>query len=647
VARTIEHARSWLLARQEEAGNWCAELEGDTTLESYMILLDAFLGPGFGGSSERSSALAATIREEMSPGGGWPQYRGGPAEVSVSVLSYLALRVAGESPDAPHMQRSREAIFRLGGVERANTYTKYHLALFGQYDWSDVPAIPPEMVFLPGRGPFTVYDMSSWSRTIFVPLSILYARKPVVALPAGRAVSELFPSGRRATSGEGSLREAAKQILRQPWKKAFFGVDRLLKTYERLPGADRLRDLAVERASAWMIERLEASDGLSAILPAMANSVMALKVLGYGAEHPLMKEQIGYLDGLLLGDAGEGTLRMQPCLSPVWDTVLASHALAQTGLDREHPALRRAASWLLSKQTRRPGDWSRRNPAPPGGWYFEHRNEFYPDVDDTCMALMVLRYARADGPEDVQAAAVQRGLDWMLGMQNADGGWGSFDRDNDKQWLTEVPFADHNAMIDPSTADITGRVLESLSHFDGFSPAHPVVRRALDFLRRDQAADGAWYGRWGVNYVYGTWQVLRGMACIGEDLTAPHVRRAVRWLLAHQNRDGGWGESIASYDDPSQAGVGPSTPSQTAWAVMGLVAAGEARSTAVRNGIRHLLERQDAAGTWSETTWTGTGFPNVFYLGYQLYPHTFPLMALGQYRRASAMSEPPPPSRRR
>lgn len=578
----------------------------------------------------------------MSPGGGWAQYRGGPAEISVSVLSYFALRVAGDPPDAPHMRRSREAIFRLGGVARANTYTKYHLALFGQYDWSDVPAIPPEMVFLPGRGPFTVYDMSSWSRTIFVPLSILYACKPVMPLPAGRDIAELFPGRRRGpsdgSSGGSSLGQAAKQILRQPWKKAFFGIDRLLKTYERLPGADRLRARAIERAGAWMIERFDASDGLSAILPAMANSVMALKVLGYDADHQLMKEQIGYLDDLLLGDAREGTLRMQPCLSPVWDTVLASHALAQAGLDPEHPALRRAASWLLGKQTHRPGDWSRRNPAPPGGWYFEHRNEFYPDVDDTCMALMVLQHARADVPESVQAAAVQRGLDWMLGMQNADGGWASFDRNNDKQWLTEVPFADHNAMIDPSTADITGRVLESLSHFDGFSPAHPVVRRALDFLRREQAADGAWYGRWGVNYIYGTWQALRGVSAIGEDLEAPYVRRGVRWLQDHQNADGGWGESIASYDDPSQRGVGASTPSQTAWALMGLIAAGESDSSAVRRGIGWLLDRQDAQGTWHQAEWTGTGFPKVFYLNYHYYRHYFPLMALAQYAKSRQLA---------
>ena len=641
TARALENARSWLLERQQADGFWCAELEGDTTLESYMILLEAFLDPSGvprGATSDRAAALARMIRGEVLPAGGWAQYRGGPPEISVSVLSYFALKVAGEPQDAPHMRRSRDVISSLGGVERANTYTKYHLAFFGQYPWSDVPAIPPEMVFLPGRGPFTVYDMSSWSRTIFVPLSILYARKPVVPLPVSRGVAELFTrAGATENTPRGPWRDSWRDPWKDRWRTAFFGVDRLLKTYERLPGAGALRRLAIEGASAWMIERFEGSDGLSAILPAMANSVMALKVLGYGPDHPLMKEQLGHLEALLLRDPGdppEGGLRMQPCLSPVWDTVIASYSLAQAGLGPEHPALRRAASWLLDKQTSRPGDWSQRNPAEPGGWYFEHRNELYPDVDDTCMALMVLRHARADVPEAVQDAAVSRGLTWMLGMQNADGGWASFDRDNDKQWLTQVPFADHNAMIDPSTADITGRVLEALSHFPAFTTAHPVVRRALDFVRRDQTSDGAWYGRWGVNYIYGTWQVLRGVACIGESLDAPYVRRGVRWLQDHQNTDGGWGESIASYDDPSQRGVGVSTPSQTAWAIMGLIAGGEPDSHAVRRGVCWLLDRQDAEGTWEQEAWTGTGFPKVFYLNYHYYRHYFPLMALAQYAKA-------------
>jgi squalene-hopene/tetraprenyl-beta-curcumene cyclase len=628
VARSLERARAWLLARQQAMGFWCGELEGDTTLESYMILLEAFFGR-FG--SEKSAALARVIREEMVPTGGWAQYPGGPAEISVSVLSYFALKVAGDPPDAPHMRLSRDVIVGLGGVERANTYTKYHLAFFGQYAWSDVPAIPPEMVFLPSAGPFTVYDMSSWSRTIFVPLSILYALRAGAPLPPARGVAELLTGG-------GLPGAASASADRGVWKKVFFGVDRLLKTYERLPGAAALRRRAIERAAAWMIERFDGSDGLSAILPAMANSVLALKALGYADDHPLQREQLAHLDGLLLGDAATGTLRMQPCLSPVWDTVLASHALIEAGLGPEHPALRQAASWLLGKQTNRDGDWSQRNGAPPGGWYFEYRNEFYPDVDDTCMALMVLRRARGDVAEPAQDAAVRRGLAWMLGMQNTDGGWASFDRENDKRWLTEIPFADHNAMIDPSTADITGRVLESLSHFPEFTTSHPVVRRALDFLRQDQTSDGAWYGRWGVNYIYGTWQVLRGVARIGEDLDAPYVRRGVRWLLDHQNPDGGWGESIASYEDVSQRGVGDSTASQTAWALMGLLAGGHFDIPAVRRGMRWLLDKQDAEGTWAQGPWTGTGFPKVFYLNYHYYRHYFPLMAIAQYAKARQLS---------
>ena len=625
---SIAHARDWLLDRQDPAGFWCAELEGDTTLESYMILLEAFFGRR---GSEKSRRLARTIVGEALPDGGWAQYAGGPAEISVSCLSYFALKVAGEDRDAPHMQRARTAIARAGGVERANTYTKYHLAMFGEYPWSAVPAIPPEMVFLPRKAPFTVYDMSAWSRTIFVPLSILYAKKPVCALPPEAGVRELFDRAPGTPVGGDKA---------GPWKRLFVGVDAALKTFERVPGVGLLRESAVAKAAQWMIARFEGSDGLSAILPAMANSVMALKVLGYDEAHPLLKEQLGHLDGLLLGDA-DGTLRMQPCLSPVWDTVLSGYALAQAGVAREHAALRRTASWLLAKQCREPGDWQHRNSAPPGGWYFEHRNPFYPDVDDTCMALLVLQNTRAHEPEAVQRAAMERGLAWMLGMQNADGGWASFDRDNDKQWLTEVPFADHNAMIDPSTADITGRVLESLATFPGFGPQHPVVKRAVAFLYRDQMSDGSWYGRWGVNHIYGTWQVLRGLSRIGEDMQAPSVRRAVRWFLTHQNGDGGWGESIASYDDPAQRGVGASTPSQTAWALMGLLAAGEGASPAVQAGVRYLLDRQNDSGTWDQPLWTGTGFPKVFYLNYHYYRHYFPLMALGQYRAERARSAAP------
>jgi squalene-hopene/tetraprenyl-beta-curcumene cyclase len=637
IEASLLSARGWLFGRQSEEGFWCAQLEGDTTLESYWILLDTFMHRG---SAERVRALAQTIRERMLPEGGWPQYPGGPPELSVSCLSYFALKLAGDREDAPQLRRCRDVIVTLGGAGCSNTYTKYYLALFGQYPWSDVPAIPPEMMLLPGQGPFDIYDMSSWSRTIFVPLSIVYAHRPVCAIAPEQGVAELFSNAERQ-SGVVPRRRSLRQWLEhvrprsraQAWQRFFLMTDRALKRYEAHAKALPLRSRALHRARAWMLERLCGADGLSAILPAMANSIMALRCLGYDDQHPLLVKQLGHLDALLLLDEN-GALRMQPCISPVWDTLQSCHALLQAGVPGDAPELRRAASWLLTKQARLSGDWAKKCPVAPGGWYFEGKNEPYPDVDDTCMALMVLRRARADAPEVEQDSAVERGLAWMLAMQNPDGGWAAFDRGNDKQLLTYVPFADHNAMIDPSTADITARVLECLSHFPGFDPKHPVVRRALGFLRSSQHNDGSWYGRWGVNYVYGTWQVLRGLGAIGEDMNHPTVRRAVRWLLEHQNGDGGWGESIASYDDPRHKGRGRSTPSQTAWALMGLMSAHLTEHQAVRRGVHYLLDAQSAEGSWLQADWTGTGFPRVFYLNYHAYRHYFPLMALGQYRAA-------------
>jgi squalene-hopene/tetraprenyl-beta-curcumene cyclase len=630
VERTLVAARDWLLARQHADGYWCGELEADTTCESYMILLEAFLGRAGG---DRARRFAHTIRHEALAGGGWAQYAGGPADLSVSCLSYFALKVAGDDPGAEHMRAARAVITRLGGPRRANSYTRYHFALFGQMGWDEVPAIPPEMLFLPPTASFSIYDMSSWSRTIFVPLSIIYASRVVCRLPPGLGVTELFADAAAAPAPSTNGRAAGSS---SSWAAFFQTSDRALKLAARLPGAAGLRRSAVERAAAWMTERLGGSDGLSAILPAMVNSVIALKCLGRTDDDPLFRAQLRHLDQLVLeNEAGE--LRMQPCLSPVWDTVLAGLALSWAGLPADQPALARAATWLVAKQSRVPGDWATRNAAPPGGWYFEHRNPYYPDVDDTCMALIVLRRARAHVSEHEQQACIERGLSWMLGMQNRDGGFASFDRDNDKQWLTHVPFADHNAMIDPSTADITGRVIECLAHFPhiiGGGQRSPIVSRAIEFLKRDQATDGSWYGRWGVNHVYGTWQVLRGLRSAGEDMEAPYIRRAARWLRTHQNHDGGWGESIASYTDPAARGVGPSTPSQTAWGIMGLLAVAGPDDPAVRRGVRHLIERQDAAGTWEQRPWTGTGFPGVFYLDYHLYRHTFPLMALGQYKAA-------------
>jgi squalene-hopene/tetraprenyl-beta-curcumene cyclase len=629
VDSAIAASREWLIERQDTQGWWCAELEADTTLESYFILFKALFGHR---DDPKIPKLTKVLRQEMLSTGGWAIYRGGPAEVSISCLSYFALKIAGVSADEPDMQRSRDAILKLGGVVKANTYTKYYLAFFDQYDWDHVPAIPPEMILIPKVSPFHIYDMSSWSRTIFVPLSIIYALKPLCVLPKECHIDELFVGGREHS--DLALQRDAQPVT---WKNFFLLTDKALKIAEKFP-IDSLRSMAVKRAEKWMIERFPHSGGLSAILPAMMNSMIALKCLGYAEDHPLVKDGIRELDLLEMYDAKEDSIRVQPCVSPVWDTCISVYALGQTGLDPKHPAMQKGASWLLSKQTKLPGDWSVNNPAPPGGWYFEFLNEFYPDVDDTCMTLMALEHANAPEGHDAQRKAMQRGVVWMLGMQNDDGGWASFDRGNDKEWMTKVPFADHNAMIDPSTADITSRVLESLSYRKEFTIDNPIVQRAMEFIKKDQAQDGSWFGRWGVNYIYGTWQVLRGLKLIGEDMNKGYIRRAVEWFKHHQNPDGGWGESIASYDDPSLKGRGPTTASQTAWAIMGLISAHQGRSTAVRRGVQFLLDTQTSAGTWEEEHWTGTGFPKVFYLKYHYYRHYFPMMALAQYRKFRAQA---------
>ncbi len=626
VETVVAKSCQWLKQRQHPDGFWVAELEADTTLESYFILFRTFFGHR---DDPRIVKYARVIRDAMIPEGGWSIFPHGPVEISSSVLSYFALKVAGVPADAPDMKRSRAAILRLGGATKANTYTKFHLAWFDQYDWEHVPAIPPEMMFIPAIAPINIYEMSSWSRAIFVPLSVICALKPVCLLPPECHVDELFVGGRgHAALGMPRTKEAFS------WTNFFLLTDRALKITERFP-IKAPRRAALKKAEKWMIERFEASGGLGSILPAMMNSVMALKILGYPDDHPLMAEGLRELDALEIRDPNDDSIRIQPCHSPVWDTSISTYALLQAGVDPCSGPIRKAVDWLLSKEVKRPGDWQIKNPAPPGGWYFEFANEFYPDVDDTIMVMMALRWASSPGERQEVDEAIARGLIWVRGMQNEDGGWASFDRDNDKAFLTKVPFADHNAMIDPTTADITSRTLEMLATIAPatYNPHHPVVKRAVNFLKKDQCKDGSWFGRWGVNYLYGTPQVLRGLGLIGEDMSQPYIRKAVDWLLSVQLADGGWGERCDTYDDPSRKGLGPSNPSQTAWALIGLLAAGEGNHPATRRGIHYLMERQTTDGTWEEEDWTGTGFPRVFYLKYHYYRHYWPLMALGQYRR--------------
>jgi squalene-hopene/tetraprenyl-beta-curcumene cyclase len=629
----ISGAGKWLLDRQREQGYWVAEFEADCTVESYAIILRAFMGKL---QDPKIAKYAKTIRETMLPGGGWYNHVHGAPDLSVSVLSYFALKIAGVPADAPDMQRSRDVILRLGGATKVNTYTKFQLAFFGQYDWGYVPAVPPEIMFLPSVAPMSIYALSSWARTIFVPLSIIYALKPVRPLPPHCSVDELFVGGRE--NADLSLPRSTEVFS---WKNFFLLTDKALKIAEKFP-IYAARRIAIDKARKWMLERFRRSGGLGAILPAMVNSVTALKCLGYPDDHPLVIRCLRSLDGLDIEDTATETIRVQPCHSPVWDTAISALALALDGAERQGPALQKARDWLLSKEVKAAGDWKLKNPSPPSGWYFEFENEFYPDVDDTIMVMMALRQISPRGADARVDEALERGLTWVLGMQSADGGWASFDRDNDKAFLAKIPFADFNAVIDPSTADITSRVLEmfGLVFPERFGLSHPVVKRALKFIQKDQCADGSWYGRWGVNYLYGTWQVLRGLRLIGEDMTAPWVRRAVDWLRSVQLPDGGWGERADTYEFPERKGKGPSTASQTAWALMGLLAAGEGDSNMVRRGLSYLLETHNSAGSWDEDEWTGTGFPRVFYMKYHYYCHYWPLLALVQYRRHLRGSRP-------
>jgi squalene-hopene/tetraprenyl-beta-curcumene cyclase len=618
LEEAIERGVDYLLSLQHEHGYWHAELEADTTLESDYIFYLNILGKA---DAERVAKLANYVRRRQLPDGGWNIYEGGPAEVNATVKAYLALKLAGDAAEAPHMLRARERVLALGGLERTNSFTRFYLALVGAIDWKLVPAIPPELVLLPDWFALNIYEMSSWTRAIVVPLTILYAHKPSFPLPAAARVDELFLDPRRrlpAFDWDTNLFS---------WRNVFLAADRALKLYERLPWKP-LRRRALGQARSWMLDHLERSDGLAAIYPAMMNSIFALLALGHPADDPLTAREVRELARFEIEE--KDTIRVQPCLSPVWDTCIAMVALEEAGMPPNHPALVRAADWLLEKQIVGPGDWQRKNAdGPPGGWAFEFRNDFYPDVDDTAFVLMAL--ARVDYPDRARMQqAIRRGTAWMLSMQNRDGGWGAFDHDNDCYVFTKVPFADHNAMIDPSTADVTARVLECLGQL-GFPADHPAVARGAAYLRKDQEEDGSWYGRWGVNYVYGTSGVLRALEPLG--LAAlDFARRAVDWLRRVQNPDGGFGETIASYDDPSLKGQGRSTASQTAWGLIGLLAAGPKEDPAVERAVGYLVRTQDSDGSWSEEEFTGTGFPRVFYLKYHLYRNSFPLYALARFR---------------
>ncbi len=663
--RAVGLTRDWLLERQNPRGFWVGELEGDTILESEYILLLAFLGRH---TSDVARKAARYIVQQQLPTGGWAMYPGGQLEISGSVKAYFALKLAGHDPSAEHMQRARRAIRAHGGADAVNSFTRFYLALLGQISYDCCPAVPPELVLLPKWFPINLYAMSAWSRTIVVPLSIMAALKPVAKLPPELGIRELFlaqPEDWPALRCPGL--EGGTGFF--SWDRVFRTVNSTLKFLERR-GWMPARARAIEAARKWTVARFKGSDGLGAIFPPMIFSVIALRSLGYDDDSIELRYCYEQLEGLFI-EQGD-TLRLEPCKSPVWDTAIALRALADSGVSPDHEQVQRAAEWLLKNQILKPGDWSQTVEVEPGGWCFEHANDYYPDVDDTSMVLMALvnQYATPSDPKASSPAtttitepddatvvieyaianeaslsaqrsvlerlpeAIVRGERWMLAMQNRDGGWGAFDRDNDREFLCYVPFADHNAMIDPSTPDLAARVLESLGKL-GHRMGSGPVDRAIAFLRETQEADGSWFGRWGVNYIYGTWQVLTGLAEVGMPASDPCMVAGANWLICHQQPSGAWGESADSYADRSLAGQGPATASQTAWAVLGLIAAGRGSDPAVARGVQWLVDHQRDDGAWDEPEFTGTGFPRVFYLRYHLYAIYFPLMAIARWTKSN------------
>ncbi len=621
IKDAIRLAQQNLLRLQSPEGYWAGELMVDSTLCSdyvlYMHWADAV-------DPVLQEKCVQHIRRRQLADGGWNIYEGGPSEINASVKAYFALKLAGHSPQSPWMHEARAAVLRLGGIPRMNTYAKLYLALLGQFPWKHLPAIPVELVLLPDWLFFNIYEMSSWSRAMLMPLALINHFKPTRQLPAEKQLHELYPTGTEHKNL--AMRRDEKLFT---WRNFFLTATELFKSLDAFPFRT-VRRIALKKAEEWMTERMgEGSDGLAAVFPAMLNSIIALKALGYGPEEPLLKKAIRDFEGLFVDDPQD--FRIQPCLSPVWDTSINIIALVESGLDPAHEAIRRASKWLAEKEVRFKGDWWHKNPHhEASGWAFEFNNIFYPDTDDTAMVLMGLRLAQPETKDSLRQI-FDRALPWLLSFQCDDGGWAAFDKEVTQHWLEDVPFADHNAILDPTCSDLTGRTLELLGYI-GFNRNSMCVRRALRHLRITQEDNGSWYGRWGVNYIYGTWQVLRGLRAIGENMNQDWIIRAREWLESCQNDDGGWGESCASYEDPSLKGKGESTPSQTAWALMGLCAAhSDLDQRCIRRGIDYLVRTQNRDGSWDELQITGTGFPKVFYLKYDMYRNNWPLLALATY----------------
>ena len=608
--RALARGRDRLLALQSEAGWWKAELETNVTMEAEDLLLRQFMGRP---DPAILRDTAAWIRSKQDADGGWAIFTGGPPDLSATIEAYAALRLAGDPADAAHMRRAAELVRELGGIERSRVFTRIWLALFGEWSWDRLPALPPEVILLPSWFPLNIYDFASWARQTIVPLCVVASFRPKRAL--GFGLDELRTG-----------RWQPERLSLRTWGGRFQALDRALHLYEKRPFGP-LRRHALALCAEWILRRQEADGCWGGIQPPWVYSIMALHLLGYPMDHPALEKAWNGLESFAIREPG--VRRFEACQSPVWDTALAMVALRDAGVPPDHPAMRRGAEYLLSQEIRVQGDWAVRRPnLAPGGWAFEFENDNYPDIDDTAEVILALRASGADRARI--EGAVRRAIDWTLGMQCKDGGWAAFDVDNTQRLCGELPFCDFGEVIDPPSADVTAHVVEMLAE-EGRAD-DPRCRRGVEWLLRHQEPDGSWFGRWGANYVYGTGAAVPALVRAGLAPDHPAIRRAVRWLETHQNADGGWGEDLRSYVDPAWRGRGKSTASQTAWALLALLAAGE-RGEPARRGIEWLASTQLPNGDWDEPEFTGTGFPGDFYLRYHLYRLHFPVMALGRWVR--------------
>ncbi|HEY0570238.1 MAG TPA: squalene--hopene cyclase [Enterovirga sp.] len=619
----IAQAARALTAEQAADGHWCFELEADATIPAEYILLVHYLGET--PNLDLEAKIARYLRRIQGEHGGWPLHHGGPFDISATIKAYFALKMIGEDPDAPHMRVAREAVLARGGAAAANVFTRFMLALYGAVSWTKVPTMPVELMLAPRSFPITIWKMSYWARTVLVPLLVLQALKPVAVNPRGIGIQELF-------APPGTIPPKAPSHRRPGWAAFFNSLDVVLKRVDPL-WPKGMRNRAIARARAFVTERLNGEDGLGAIYPAMANAVMMYAALGYPEDHPERAIARQSIEKLLV--VGDEEAYCQPCVSPVWDTALAAHALLETMDPAAEKAAHNALAWLKPRQVLDVvGDWAERRPGlRPGGWPFQYGNDHYPDTDDTAVVVMAMDRSRPKlAGEANYDESIGRAREWIEGMQSRNGGWGAFDIDNSYDYLNNIPFADHGALLDPPTVDVSARCVGMLAQL-GEPLDSPRMKSAVQYLLDDQEADGSWFGRWGVNYVYGTWSALCALNAAGLESSHPAVRRASEWLISVQNPDGGWGEDCESYKlDYHGYEPAPSTASQTAWALLGLMAAGHVDHPAVARGIRYLSATQDGDGLWPQDSYTGGGFPRVFYLRYHGYPKYFPLWAMARYR---------------